>query len=551
MEIPNYIKRALKCGSLPAIRDWRNVPLSKCTRAERNMKFIEGYFKIPEGDKVGQPLRLTLFQEVFFYCVFDSPTKIRRVIFSIARKNAKTALIAIIVILFIVGPEAIKNSRLASAAQTRDQASEVFNYASKIIEQCEELLGHAVVRPSAKKINGKLSKVEYKALSSDAKSNIGGSPLIAVIDEAGQIKGANDPLVEAIITGQLAYDNAMHFIISTQSATDGDWLSVQIDDAINNQPDDVICFLYAADEDCDLLDEDQWKFANPALDDFCSRDMLRNLLTEASRMPSLEASRRNLNLNQRINTDAPFVSKTTWQLCQGAADIPFGSKVNIGLDLSEVQDLTSMGMIAEVDSKWHWNPWFWLPNVGLREKSNQDRVPYVQWRDAGYLETTPGRSIDFSFPAAKLRWVAENYEIQIVAYDPYRFAIFKTALENEGFDFYEETANGFMARIGDKTVVFQKFRQGYLTMGPALMILERDLLDANLVHDNNPVMNMCAANATVTPDASGNKKLFKPKERHRRIDGMIALAMARGVASQEIIQTPKSFYDNPEFSLYA
>lgn len=520
MEIPNHIKRALKCGKFPPMRDWRNVSLSQCTRAERNMKFIEGYFKIPEGDKVGEPLRLTLFQEVFFYCVFDAPRKIRRVIFSIARKNAKTALIAIIDILFIVGPEAIQNSRLNSAAQTREQASEVFNYASKIIQQSEKLSSMAKVVTSSKKIIGIRTRVEYRAISSDAKSNIGGSPLIAIIDEAGQIKGAQDELVEAILTGQLAYENAMHFIISTQASSDGDWLSVQIDDAINNQPDDVICFLFAADENCDLLDEEQWLNANPALGDFLSKDNLKKLLTEAQRMPSLEMSRRNLNLNQRVNTDSPFVAKSVWQSCGDDIEIPIGAKVWLGLDLSAVQDLTALVMIAQVGERWAVRSWFWLPADGLREKSEQDRVPYDLWHKQGLLETTQGRVINYDFVAHHLREIFKSYDVQKLAFDRWRIDAFKAACSEVGF------TEDMLAR-------FANFGQGFKDMSPALRELEADLLNGKIAHGNHPVLSMCAANAVVLSDPAGNRKLVKPKERHRRIDGMIALVMARGVAIME------------------
>jgi hypothetical protein len=44
-----------------------------------------------------------------------------------------------------------------------------------------------------------------------------------------------------------------------------------------------------------------------------------------------------------------------------------------------------------------------------------------------------------------------------------------------------------------------------------------------------PVLTMCAANATVQTDPAGNRKLSKIKS-HGRIDGMVALAMAMSVA---------------------
>ena len=47
-----------------------------------------------------------------------------------------------------------------------------------------------------------------------------------------------------------------------------------------------------------------------------------------------------------------------------------------GLDLSSVADLTALVLIGKVGRVWHVKPTFWLPENGLREKSQKDRVPY-------------------------------------------------------------------------------------------------------------------------------------------------------------------------------
>jgi phage terminase large subunit-like protein len=51
---------------------------------------------------------------------------------------------------------------------------------------------------------------------------------------------------------------------------------------------------------------------------------------------------------------------------------------------------------------------------------------------------------------------------------------------------------------------------------------------------------MCASNAVVVTDTSENKKLAKNKS-PGRIDGMVALAMAFGVATAESEREPPKF----------
>jgi phage terminase large subunit-like protein len=60
---------------------------------------------------------------------------------------------------------------------------------------------------------------------------------------------------------------------------------------------------------------------------------------------------------------------------------------------------------------------------------------------------------------------------------------------------------------------------------------------------------MCARNAVVTQDPAGNRKLDKAKATGR-IDGMVALAMARAMAATyEDVLLPTSPWDDPEFRI--
>jgi phage terminase large subunit-like protein len=70
-------------------------------------------------------------------------------------------------------------------------------------------------------------------------------------------------------------------------------------------------------------------------------------------------------------------------------------------------------------------------------------------------------------------------------------------------------------------------------MSPALRDLEAALLGEKVRHGNHPVLTMCAANAVVSTDPAGGRKLNKATAAGR-IDGMVSLAMAFGVAPSEV-----------------
>lgn len=516
------------------------------TRGERVIAFIERFCLVPEGTLLGKPVRLLDFQKKFILAVYDNPAGTSRAYLSIARKNGKTGLIACLLLAHIVGPEAYTNGRIVSGARSRKQAAEVFNYASKMVMMSPELSKLARIVPSAKMIVGLAKNVEYQASSAEAKSAHGGSPILAILDEVGQIKGPTDDFVEAIETSQGAYEGrAMLFAISTQAATDNDLFSRWIDDAETSKDPRIVSHIYSAPAECELGDRAAWAAANPALGIFRSTKDVEDFSHLAMRMPTKEASFRWLFLNQRIDASAPFVSPAVWRACDAAiADSFDGLPVFGGLDLSEVSDLTSLVLMAPIEGEagtvWQVKPTFWLPGDNLREKAKDDRVPYDVWESQGFLEAPAGPTVDYEFVAAYLREAFERMDIRKIAFDRWNWRHLRPWLLSAGFT--EDQLEGDNA-------VFEQFGQGYASMSPALRDLESLILNKRVAHGGHPVLTMCMMNATVKSDPSGNRKLDKQKSRGR-IDGAVALAMAAAMAGTYEGAVPvNSPWENPEFSI--
>ena len=516
LELPRHIRRAIKSGLIPTLRDWRSIPMEERTRAELNMTFIEAYCIIPEGVAVGQPVRLADFQEAFFYAVYDGVVRVYKALLSIARKNAKTATIAMIVLVHLVGPEAIQNSEINSGALTRDQAAQVYKYASKMVALSPDLSGLIRPVPSSKKLIGLPMNTEYFALSADAKTNHGGSPVLAILDELGQIRGPHSDFVEAVETSQGAYEGvALEICISTQAPVDGDLWSIMLDDAEVSGDDGIVSHVYTADEDCDLLDEDQWLNANPALGLFRSITDVRQKAEEASRSPTKEAGFRVLFLNQRVNMTSLFVAPSVWK-ANSEKPAPFVGPVFGGLDLSKTTDLTAFVLTNRHNGRLHVKPFFWMPHDMVKEASKRDRAPYDVWVKQGLMMTTPGHTVDYDFVARDIGRICAEYDMAGIAFDDWNMHRLQFFLDQRGIN-----------------LPMENWRQGYKTMSPSLDALEADLLNERVNHGSHPVLNMCAMNATVKPDPSENRKLDKLLSTGR-IDGMQALAMAVGLEAQDM-----------------
>ena len=511
IKIPDNVKAAIKCGPKPLVRDWRSLPVSELTRAERNMRFAEKYLVVPEGKHVGKPIRLSIFQEVFFYCVFDNPTKTRRAYLSKARKNAKTATIAIILLCFLVGPEARQNSNIESGAMSRKQAGQVFRLAKQMVEASKTLAPLVHVIPSTKTMIGLPLNVTYTAVAAEGKTAHGSSPVLVILDETGQIKGPQSDFVDAMVSSQGAHDDPLLIVISTQAANDADLLSVWLDDAIKSQDPRIVCHLYTAPMDAELDDRSAWEAANPALGVFLNENELIEGAKQAKRMPSSESMFRNLHLNQRVSAVSPFVSKSVWDQNSGEPEPDKAITWYAGLDLSARTDLTAFVLVgADEDGGLHVFPHFWTPANGLHERAKRDRSPYDMWAEQGLIHTTPGSTVDYEHVARDIAEIIDGLDVESIAFDRWRIDVLRKEFERIGLE-----------------LPLSEFGQGYKDMAPALDELEAALLNGRLRHGSHPVLQMCAANAVVCKDPAGGRKLDKSKATGR-IDGMVALAMAIG-----------------------
>lgn len=500
---------------------------SEMTRGERVIAFIEAFCRVPEGDRVGQPMKLLPFQKKFILEVYDNPDQTKLAILSTGRKNAKSTLIAAISLAHVVGPEAIQNSQICVGARSREQASIIFRAASKMIEQSEILKKMSATTPSTRRIVGIKKNVELRILSAEATTAHGLSPVVAILDEVGQIRGPRDDFVEAISTSQGAYENSILFMISTQAADASDYFSRVLDDAAESQDPQIVCHLYSADEDCDIFDEEAWAKANPAMGEFRSKSDILMQAKKAGRQATEEATFRQLILNQRVEKNNPYISRSIWM--DGNEDpLPFEDRdVFYGLDLSASDALTALVGVAyddetEDETFLDIHATHWISSRDLTERSKRDRVPYDVWRDQGWLSVTNGYSVDYDFVAAELVKRFQREKIVAVAFDRWNFKSFIAAMERQ--DATEDMIERFVP-----------FGQGYATMSPAIRRLDEFVLNKRFRHGNNPVLNSCVANATVKMDPAGNRKLDK-SHKDKRIDGAVALVMAVGVGAMNEYQ---------------
>lgn len=485
----------------------------RVSRGERNIAWIEKYCYVPEGKLVGKPFKLRDWQKKIIRGIYDSPT--RRALISFGRKNGKTALMAALLLLHLVGPEARRNSQLFSAAQSRDQASLLFSLAAKMVRLNVDLAPHILVRDSAKQLFCKELGTLYRALSADASTAFGLSPVFVVHDELGQVRGPRSELYEALETACAAQDDPLSLVISTQAPTDADLFSILIDDAASNEDKKTKLFMHSAPIEDDPFSVETIKKANPAFGDFQNADEVLATANSAKRMPSMENGYRNLILNQRISQHSTFVSLSVWDSCnqEPLPEAFYHGKNYIGLDLSARNDLTALVQSAFYENEWHVRCEFFTPELGLLDRAHAARAPYDVWQREELLTVVPGSSIDYEVIAKRLVEICSESEVVAIGFDRWRIDVLQKELD----------------RMEAFNLPLLPFGQGFKDMSPAIDLLEGELLAGRIRHDGNPILKWCVSNAVVVTDPAQNRKFDKSKG-SGKIDGLIGLTISLGVA---------------------
>ena len=130
------------------------------------------------------------------------------------------------------------------------------------------------------------------------------------------------------------------------------------------------------------------------------------------------------------------------------------------------------------------------------------------------MVATDSKAVDQQAIRLKIHELGEKYQIKEIAIDRWNASQLMTDLEADGFEV-----------VG--------FGQGYGSMSSPSKQLETMLINGDLQHPNNPVLNWMCANTVVEMDAAGNTKPSKKKS-SEKIDGIVATIMALGRAMANV-----------------
>ena len=335
------------------------------------------------------------------------------------------------------------------------------------------------------------------------------------------------------------------------------------------EDDSTFAFVCDLDEGDDPLeDESCWIKVNPLLGVILDYKYLRGIVREARNMPSKAAKIKRLHFCIWTESDKTWITDKVLRRVLHDFD-PFrehkGKEVNVGLDLGARRDLTAAAGVVEtgmveitrinedgdeiVTTAPTYDAWVeaWTPGGTIKDREIADKAPYSQWVEDGHLFKSDGDQVSLAQVAARIQRWEETFILRGLAYDRYAFDQFKEALDQQNVEVptFSHPQGGIKkAYIPDEEDVKSKFEQVNNGAGqqvkiererPALwmpfskQLLEDAIFENRIRLRGNPVLVSAILSAAVKTDDWENSWFIK-RESTQRIDPLIALAMAMGLA---------------------
>jgi phage terminase large subunit-like protein len=467
-----------------------------------------------KGEWAGQFIELEPFQQFQIWNIFgwkraDGTRRFRTVYIEEPRKNGKTTIAAGagIYLAFVDGEP---GAEVYTAATKRDQARIAHNDATKMVKSSPQL--KKIITPFKDNLHNKQDGSKFEPLGRDSDSMDGLNVHGAICDEVHAWK---DRLMwDLLDTATGSRRQPLIFAITT-AGFDRQSLCYQLHDYAEKvaygivEDDSFFGLIYTIDEGDDWEDEATWFKANPNLGVSKKLDDMRRLAERAKEMPAALNSFLRLHLNVWTQSSERWISPEHWEACNIA---PIEEKYLAGRDCWAAVDLSSRGDITAVVYEFPGDSYsdvvcrFFIPEDGMRLRSKRDRVPYETWVRQGFITATPGDRIDYDYILAQIEQDMSVFNVREIAFDPWNATHVTTKLLEQ-----------------DAPVI--EFRQGYVSMNPAMGALDVALSTKKINHGGNPVLTWMADNIVAAMDPAGNMKPDKGKSTEK-IDGIVALIMA-------------------------
>lgn len=424
-------------------------------KANRALKFIEGFCRHHEGRLAPQHIKLELWQKAFVSVVFgimdsNDTRQFREVVLIVGRKNGKTLLRSRIrnYMTFLDGEY---GARVYFVAPKLEQANLCYNALYEMIKKEPEL--SELIKKRRTDIYVESTNTTRKALAFNAKKSDGLNPSLCVCDEVSSWQGdAGLKQYEVLKSALGSRKQPLLLSITTSGYSDEsiyDELVRRSTAVINGDAREtrLAPFIYMIDDVQKWNDINELRKANPNLGVSVSVDyMLEEIrIREASLSKKVEFMTKYCNVKQ--NSSQAWLLTTEIMQCTGAPlrlEDFRGSYCVLGIDLSRTTDLTAACCVIEKDGHLYVFSKMWLPGEKIEEASVRDNLPYKIYIQRGLLAGSGDIAVDYNDCFIWCKELVEKYRLYPlqVGYDRYNATYLTKQLQDYGFH-CDDVAQGF------------------------------------------------------------------------------------------------------------
>ena len=548
----DYCKKSIKLKTTPKyvklqMKEFINICDDKDKKyviSEKKLDQLNKILKIlimPKGLKAGQSLYecTTGYQWLFYIAILctvyrDNPNKRRYEtgLLEICRKNFKTYTIAtIFIILFLTEPQFSKFYSVAPdgalSKEIREAISETIR-SSPLIYTFKNTKRFKILRDYIK-FNPKESI--YTPLAFSTSRMDGRLPSVFCADEVGALN-TNYP-IEAMRSGQLNILNKLGFVISTKYPTidnpfeDEVGYSKKVLDGIIKD-ETRFSLLYEPDNPKNWETDDLiLQQSNPVALEI--PEIWEDLIKKRAYAIAVESARENFvtkhcNIIYQGQGTETYIDVKDVQKCKVSNIDWAGKVVYLGLDLSETNDNTAIGMVSvDDDNNILFDSIAFIPEGRIDQKNAYEKIDYRSFINAMKCIACGDRVIDYAVVEDFIMNIESKYNVQIqaIAYD--RFNCLSTAQKLE--------------RAGYNTV---EVRQHSSVLHSPTKLLKEKILNGEAKYTENKLLEINFQNARCTQDT--NKNLYVNKKKSKgKVDMVVAIINAIYLLEQDVLLNQMDF----------
>jgi phage terminase large subunit-like protein len=444
----------------------------------------------------------------------------RDVTLFIPRKNAKTFLAALILIILMLKEDEF--SEFYSICLDRDLAAEVKKAINQILT-ASPLVGKYFKIP--KTLSGRvectLTHSFYQPRTANANSNNSIRPSAFIADEVGAFKDNKN--IAAMKSGQLSVKNPLMFKLTTAYAEDKSIMLDELDYLKKiyrdlEFDDRLFALVYYADE-ANLWNDTGLYMANPLRVEE-NYDEIRNNRKNALAKPSerVEFLTKHMNYFMPSNSGEEFITLEKLRLCKTPAPFDWtGRDVFLGLDLAMTNDNVSVSMCCYVDGIIYAKSWAFIPKGRIEDKNKLERTDYNRFIEDGSCFACGDEVVSYAYIEDFIMGLQDKYKVNIVqiGYDRYNCISTANKLDSEGYTTVE-------------------VKQHSSVLHPPTKLLFESIMEKKFCYEENRLYETNFQNAKCTYDTNKNRYINK-KASNGKIDMVVSTIIAIYLLQQELL----------------